>query len=902
MKTKRSSGSAILAGLLLAAGSGPQAKAQMNQAEQGPITDRIDEITVTARKRVENLQDVPVAVDALPAEELARKGIVDLQDITRQVPSLGFEKGFAPQDIRITVRGLSPTRGRQNVAVLLDGYDISSEAIQTAGGSLMIDPNLFDLQQVEVVKGPQVALYGRSAFNGALSYTTRQPAEVFTGQLRTEAGNNGLLRLSGFVSGPLADGLYGEIAALTYNEDGWIGNTVTDAKVGGQSGNSVAGTLKWEARDDLSLLFRASYSNDNYDAEPWGYMNPNGYVAIPANALVSNGGFIPDDFPPAQDVAALLGIPGLLPLIPGQVPGAFGKIPDGDSLKPRMSQNPRNGQDYGGTDRNTFRATLTLNWDINDRLELVSMSQGMHSDVTQFEDGNTMGSVSTLPFESEVLFKPDTDTVSQEFRLQSRGDAKLDWLVGAMYWQERVNFTDGSFNCFTNALPFAPSPTGVPPFSPPLPLVPCASYVADIGEDGTYPRISSHWDRDTKSYSAYFLADYDFTDQWTGTLEGRYVSEHLHVAGPAFTTIIDPLGLGYNQDPQVLANCTPYNTGSNPPAGLPPNFTFPNSCVSLVQSPNNSGDDSDSFFVPKATVRWKPNETQMYYASIAESKKPGGISTVTGGIGGFNPDNARFAAEKLTVYELGGKTDWMDRRLQLNGALFYQDYKDKQVSTQVPVPEQNLLAAKVVNVPAEVYGAEFQYTWLITEYLSWTGAYTWLHSEYKDTDAIQSRSTGTIAYSGGCQEILGTGSQARCLLDYSGNELEYTPENTFATTLGYRRPLNATFDWFAEGDANYQGSRYVDQANTLKLDSYWLANFRLGISSEQWEVLAYVDNAFDDDTVKSAFASVDPRYVAFGLLAAPPFVYGPLIPNGARVQSPDPRTYGLRLTYKFGGK
>ena len=131
-------------------------------------TVALEEIVVTARKREENLQDVPLAVSAISAEQIERAGIRSVEDVVARDPSMSFDLGIAPYDTRIVIRGLSPTRGRPNVATLVDGIDVSSEAIGVAGGSLLINPRLVDVQRIEVVKGPQSALYGRSAFAGEI--------------------------------------------------------------------------------------------------------------------------------------------------------------------------------------------------------------------------------------------------------------------------------------------------------------------------------------------------------------------------------------------------------------------------------------------------------------------------------------------------------------------------------------------------------------------------------------------------------------------------------------------------------------------------------------------------------------------------------------------------------------
>jgi outer membrane receptor protein involved in Fe transport len=136
----------------------------------------LEEIVVTARKREENLQNVSMSITAISAAEIEKLGIADIDDVARLDASLIYDKGYSATDNRISIRGLSPTRGRVNVAVLVDGIDTSSESISFGGGSLLATNRLLDLQAVEIVKGPQSALYGRSAFAGAVQYVTKDPS------------------------------------------------------------------------------------------------------------------------------------------------------------------------------------------------------------------------------------------------------------------------------------------------------------------------------------------------------------------------------------------------------------------------------------------------------------------------------------------------------------------------------------------------------------------------------------------------------------------------------------------------------------------------------------------------------------------------------------------------------
>ena len=156
----------------------------------------IEEITVTARKKAENLQDVPISVNVVTSDMLDRMGIKDLQDVTKLDPSLVFDRGFAPDDIRVVVRGIDNGRGRPVVATVIDGVDISSEALATAGASQLISPRLIDIERVEIVKGPQIALYGRTAFAGAIQYVTKGASEEPEVNASIELPKMGFMKLA----------------------------------------------------------------------------------------------------------------------------------------------------------------------------------------------------------------------------------------------------------------------------------------------------------------------------------------------------------------------------------------------------------------------------------------------------------------------------------------------------------------------------------------------------------------------------------------------------------------------------------------------------------------------------------------------------------------------------------
>jgi iron complex outermembrane receptor protein len=864
-----------------------------------------DEVVVTARYEEENLQDVPIAIDVISGEDIDRQGINDIRKLANLSPSLQFTTGFSANDPQIIIRGLRPTRGRVNAAVLLDGVDISSESIGTFGGTLLIDPELYDLERIEVVKGVQNALYGRSAFNGAVSYITKKPGDEVDGSVSLDVGSDGIFRGKGRVSGPLVDGvLGGGITAMYHTQDGFYNNIPTGGSVGGSDGYAIAGDLVWTVSDALEISSKLSYSDDEFEQPAWRFMNPNRQFAIPQAAIdagLAGPGFPDADIfgmPPAS-VADLLGDPSLIDLLPGFVPGAAGMFPNGDqpgatlSPDPRTCSDPNDGStcgDYEDGSREVTRLQVNVDWDLG-AVKLTSISHYADSTVKLFQDGNAIGSAFELPLLSEIRYETDTELLSQELRLASNTDDGLfDWTVGLQYWNEEVEQLDSGNTCFNVLHSLAPTTGGFPPLMiPPLGSLPCGPFQAEIGPQGTFPSASESWFRDTEHWSAYFLVKIPLADTFSLDLEGRYVDEEEDVGGPSSDTVIDPLGLGFNADlfgPGAIPGCVPW-----PPLNFPGTI----SCV----NPRNpvgvtSAQSDDDYFVPKATLKWTAADNQMYYFSVGQAAKPAGIAALTGGPGAFNPEGNRFLREEKTTWELGGKTTWADGAVTLNGAIFFDDYDDKQVSTQVIDPGTGLLVPAVDNASAEVLGLEIEAAWQATDRLNLRAGYTKLDTEY--TDFVQiTKSIGTIAYGGSCALISNPGGDA-CGVSFNGNELEFAPENAFVANFHYDLPIDAAGDWYVEGDASYTDERFVQASNILALEDYWMTNFRVGVSTDQWDIVAYVNNALDDDTVKEGIDNIDSRYLSIDTSN-----FGILVPNGARYLLPDPRTYGVRLNYNFGG-
>jgi outer membrane receptor protein involved in Fe transport len=429
----------------------------------------------------------------------------------------------------------------------------------------------------------------------------------------------------------------------------------------------------------------------------------------------------------------------------------------------------------------------------------------------------------------------DVRQLSQELRIAALDADRTRWALGALHWNEDYRQNNKTFATILSA-PGA-----------------SAALNTRLVNSNVTPSLSG---RETDHWSVYGLLEHDFTDRLTAGVEARYYWEDFEYD---FPTSILVLGAG----------TTPIAAPARPAQ------------VSDIKL-------DATYFAPKLTVQYRQSEDAMFYGSIGKGVKPAGISTV----GVFNSlaDNV-YKAETLWNYEVGAKTSWMDNRVIVNAALFFMDYKDKQVSTLVVDSTQPTGLRGVVSNAgrAEVRGAELEASLFLSRNLRLTAAYTFLDTEY--TEFVEfSRNASNIALAGRCEIVtIGTGSQStQCKLDLAGNRLERAPRGAATATLTYSYPIADGSSVIAEVAAQYQGKRYFDQYNAQFFDSFVNTDARLTFERDNWSVTAYVENLFDDDTIRSGFTQGD----FFGLFSSP----------GSRsyvLIAPDPVRGGVRASYQF---
>jgi iron complex outermembrane recepter protein len=803
---------------------------------------QLEEITVTARKRTESLQEVPLTVTAFTSDAIERSGIRNVQDVAKLTPGLSWDKGFAPQDTRPNIRGLPTTRGRPPIGILLDGIDISSESISTAGGSSMMNLKLVDVERIEVVKGPQSALYGRVAFGGAINYVSKKPnLEQTEGNALFDVATDALREIRGAVNLPLADGKMALRLNGVYSDfDGFYENAVSGEKLGGWNTQGVAAALRFAPTEAVDFTLRMSYSDDEMEPRPSYYYGQavagrNQPLALPSSVVGVRIG---------APVGAAAGGTVLPATIPYPLLGEA-RV-DGDVL---LSVDPATGADYVGSDMETFVTSLVGEIDLG-FAALSSWTGYTTANALSRADADFYGAVPTLvtlptPGTGEPLraaqitdIFSEIKQISQELRIGTLGtEDRLKWAVGALYWKEDYS----SYNTSVFISGFARQ-------------IPGWSAGREIQQRG--PLVGDANFRNTEHQSAYLMADFSFNDKFSASAEARYSTEDFdYLFGRAINLV------------QVGGVLVPF-TG------------FP--ATPLPFRPSSSS----NFFAPKLNFNFKPNDDQMFYITASKGVKPAGYLNVAVVL---DPNDAFYNPETLWNYEVGAKTEWLDGRLRFNAAYFHMIYKDR--INQLLVPDARSpqgTSTLVVNTgEAKVDGLELELTAALADGLTFSAGYTYLDPRFTDSEVPNTSALG-VGGSGNCR--LGTvGALQVCFTNTNGNQLEQSAKHALVTTLDYRRPLANDWELATQLAAQYRSKRFLSPDNLIWLPAYTNVDAQIGLETDKYTVTLYGTNLLDFDKPTSAQSYGDP------------FIQAPLAPPvlAYTTYPADPRQFGIRASIRF---
>jgi iron complex outermembrane receptor protein len=260
--------------------------AAVAMASAMPAMAQLEEIIVTAQHREQNIQDVPISVTALTSDDIAKADIFDAASIAANVPGFSFSE-FAPGQALMTFRGVGSSDDGagldSSAATFLDGVYIG----RFAG----VNFDLFDLERIEVLKGPQGALFGRNAIGGVISIVTTKPTQEFAAKAGLTVGNEGIVRYQGLVSGGLTERISGKLVVNHREHDGYTRNTLLNTDVNDEDQTSYRGQLRWEGDNSDWLLSADTMDDDRAGVGRYPLVNGNFDYVGTAEALGANRDF-----------------------------------------------------------------------------------------------------------------------------------------------------------------------------------------------------------------------------------------------------------------------------------------------------------------------------------------------------------------------------------------------------------------------------------------------------------------------------------------------------------------------------------------------------------------------------------------------------------------------------------
>jgi iron complex outermembrane recepter protein len=358
----------------------------------------LEEVVVTAQRREESAQSVGIAMSVLSGASLAEKSITYINDLQNAVPSLQVEPAFGSSQPQFRLRGVGfidyTSNNTSPVGVSLDGVAFALP-IQTQG-------QLFDIDRVEVLRGPQGTLYGRNTTGGEINFVSNRPTADTHAGFSLEYGSHNEVDAQGFVSGAVADGLLGRLAVATEEGGAWQRNRVTGQSLGDKDKVAVRGQLQWDPTDALDFRLGVHWAQDKSDEQGLYLLQPytpgSGGPAIPADTSRYVTGWALN-----PTFAKIIG------LNPDSKPG-LDDSNNGVDLTSNL--------DFGGVKLTGITAYN----------KLIRREYG-DWDATQFDD-------------SDEYLNSDLDVFSQELRLASTGKGPFKWVAGVFYSNEdlRENF------------------------------------------------------------------------------------------------------------------------------------------------------------------------------------------------------------------------------------------------------------------------------------------------------------------------------------------------------------------------------------------------------------------------------------------------------------------------------
>ncbi len=773
---------------------------------------QLEEIVVTARKREERLQEIPIAITAFTADQLQRAGFKDLHELTLNVAGVQYHS-----------LGLA-IPGRVNPSIRFRGMDVNTQSPTFQLATLFID-GIFvqanvdsipfdDIERVEVVKGPQAAYFGRATFGGAVNYIMKTPStKEFSGEVKASGATYDEYDVSANIDGPIIQDKIGvRLGGRLYNK-GAMYRASDGGGLGEESSKSIQATIYVTPTDNLSAKIRVFRASDSDGPAAGGYIAGRNNDTCTGKTITTKAGetarpvrFICGQVPKqGQALNALGGLQIIDSNTTARSPQAFLSTGDPNFLLTNLIQKPYNPSIHVpklngiGLERRLFRMSGQIEYEFDGGI--TATAQGGYNT----QEANWVRDYTFTPRDNAYSRDPqDMNDHSLEARIASPQNQKLRWLGGVNLYKQHL-ITSGSggdalYLCNDSVVGLA---FGACVQSPNI-LLNYSSFDNALGLTDN-----------VRTLGFYGSAAYDFTQELTLNLEGRYQKDR-YVRGLIVKTTVD-----------------------------------------------------SKKFLPRVILQYKPTPATNIYASFAKGVIQPEINQAV--IDNDATARAQFTAqgvfaftplEQLDSYELGWKQQFLDNRVSINTAAYYGVWTGKKARQIVNIlyncgtgtgapngstgcrpalgeagPGQPARLANgqpsfraanaTISGDSKIWGFELEGNAALTE--SWTAGWTFDYARNRFTNFFANASLPVAGFT-----------------NMKGNSHARFPKFSGSVNSAYTGKLTDTWDWFVRGDVSYFGKTFVEVDNLATCDSYLLANARAGVEKEAFRLEFFVKNLFND--------------------------------------------------------
>jgi iron complex outermembrane receptor protein len=838
----------------------------------------LEELTVTARKTEESLQDVPISITAFSADQLLEIGAFDNEDVALLTVNFNSVSQIGRRLDRPVVRGQAApaTFGEPNASYFIDGVYVSGTIAAATLGPV---------ERVEILRGPQSTQFGRATFSGAINYVTRKPTNEYTGEVLVRGGNNDSRVVSAWGSGPVVKDKLLFFASASWDQYGgqWnnalaegtasIPDNFVDppqqadfSDLGATETRQAVGKLLWNVTDSAEITFKLGYLEGEDSHYPQLIVSPdelNCFVPGADLQEFENGVRNLNYFKsPGQYCGA--------PDYKGRVSSL--NIPDLNSGMTSTFYNPDDPATAGfkseatkaGLDREQYNALLQYdqgfgNWNMTARLAANRDELKTAYDLEGTPKRTFLG---LFHFYEEVVRKDS----SFDLRIDSPAESRTRGSLGFYYFDFEEDARQKSHVGINQGL------------------------------------LSSPTIQNTENIAVYGALEFDATEKLTLTAEARWAEDTKKIKSPN-------------------------SCNDAPPSTYDPDGKFFAPGVPIEH------EETTTAVTPRFTARYFATSEAMVYIQAAKGNKPGAFNRgiYSDGRNGCQTQLYYFGGEQLAndgvtripvtpiafveeenawTWEIGSKTSWLDERIRANIAVFYIDwdnltaFETRQVQLETgnafspPIPQS--LGLNAGN--AEVKGLEIETTFAITAKLTATFNYGFndgQYTEYASKSYANTTGDGLIyAPPEGFDPDPNNTTDFdpryiqwdESVNNLAGKAIPNSSQHNFVTSLAYNDQFTAELGWFARTDFIYESKKYTSGTNFEEIDARKLWNIRAGLDHANWRLALFVNNILDNQTPSAIIG-----FVALGESNA-----GGTNPTQYALTPTPGRQVGAELVWRFG--